>query len=100
MTTRKKPVSKKELFNFCHSNLQIIAEKVFKITKQYFRIFKSAPEYNFTIQIYLIFAVTTLHNFIWKYWSYEDIYNKKELLAKRKDKKRGSEENIETKVIW
>ena len=38
--------------------------QIFEICKRQFQILKSAPEYNIQTQIYIIFAITALHNFI------------------------------------
>lgn len=51
-------------------------ERIFKVTKQRFQIFKSALEYHFTTQIHLIFAVTILYNFICNYESQKNMYNR------------------------
>lgn len=95
---RKKPINKEKLFNFCHSSLWNIIKKIFIVTKQYFQIFKFAPEYNFATQIHLVFEVTVLHNFISKHQSQEDIYVREKLLAKRKNREKNSKDNIEIKV--
>ena len=58
-------MNKEELFNLYHSSLRNVVERIFRVTKQCFQIFKSALEYHFNTQISLVFAVTALYNFIW-----------------------------------
>ena len=65
----KRPMDKEELFNLCHSSLCNVVERIFGVTNGRFQIFKSAPKYHFNTQISLVFAVTSLHNFIRTYQS-------------------------------
>lgn len=48
VAAKKKPIKKEELFNLYYFSLYNIIEKIFKVTKWYFHIFKFVLEYNFT----------------------------------------------------
>lgn len=88
----KKPTTREELFNLCHSSLRNVVERIFGVTKRRFQIFKHAPEYSLDVQSSLVFAITTLHNFIRNHQLQEDIYDRKEELA---EKEKGSSlENV------
>ena len=60
--SQQKPENKEELFN--HAQLCNVVERIFGILKRRFRILRSPPEYPFTAQVKLVFALTALHNFI------------------------------------
>lgn len=94
----KKPINKEELFNLCHSSLCNVVKRIFGVTKRRFQIFKFTPEYNFTTQIHLVFAITALHHFIYKHQSQEDVYNREELQAEREDRERNNEEDIKIRA--
>lgn len=76
---RKKPINKKKLFNLRSLSLCNVVKRIFGLTKWHFQIFKSVPEYYFNIQINLVFAVTTLHNFIRMYQSQNNIYDREQI---------------------
>lgn len=59
-------------------------EKIFRIIKQHFQIFKSAPRCYYNIQISFIFAIIVLYNFIYIYQSKKDIYDKKQEKLEKK----------------
>lgn len=71
-------------------------ENFFGVIKQYFQIFKSAPEYHYNIQISFVFTITILHNFICIYQSKENIYNREQ--EKLDERLNNNEKSIETKV--
>lgn len=96
---KKKLVNKEKLFNCCHLNLYNIMDRIFEVTKWHFRIFKSVSKYNFTIQIYFIFTITILYNFICKHQSQKYMYKREKLFAKKEDAKRNNKDDIETRVI-
>lgn len=73
-------------------------KRIFGVIKQHLQIFKSILEYNFITQIYLVFNITNLYNFIYKYQSQKNMYNRKKLLLKREDRKKDSEDNIEIRA--
>lgn len=75
---RKKLVNKEKLFNFYFSSLYNIVERIFRVTKQYFQIFKLIFKYHYNIQINLFFAIIVLHNFVYIHQSKEDIYDKEQ----------------------
>lgn len=39
-------------------------EQIFGVDKRRFKILNTAPEYDITTQVHLVFAMTTLHNYI------------------------------------
>lgn len=51
-----------------------------------------------SIILLLKFAITALHNFIYKHQSQEDMYNREELQAEREDRERDNEEDIKTRA--
>lgn len=69
---RQKPENVKELFNLRHASLRNAVEQIFGVDKRRFKILIFAPEYTFRIQIWLVFVLTRLHNFI-KNHLYEEI---------------------------
>ena len=79
VAAEKKPMNKEELFNLCHSSLYNVVEKIFEVTKRHFKIFKSAPEYHFNIQISHVFVITAPQNFIWMHQSQNDMYDRKQI---------------------
>ena len=60
----QKSENAKKLFNLWHSSLKNAVKRIFGIDKRRFKILTSASEYNFHIQIRLVFAFIALHNFI------------------------------------
>lgn len=64
-----------------------MVERIFEITKHQFQIFKYALKYSLDIQNCLIFAIITLHNFIYSHQLQEDIYDWEEKLVKKKSNK-------------
>lgn len=75
-----------------------MVERIFGVIKRRFQIFKSVPEYLFTTEINLVFAITALHNFIKTHQSQEDIYDRKQIHAEREDQQRDNEDYIETRA--
>jgi hypothetical protein len=62
--SQRKPQNKEELFNLRHAQLRNVVERIFGTLKRRFRILRSPPEYPYTTQVKLVFALTALHNFI------------------------------------
>lgn len=58
----QRPANKEELFNFYHSSLQNAIERIFGIYKQQFQCFDCAPEFEFTMQVQMVFALTAVLN--------------------------------------
>ena len=75
----QKPINKEKLFNFCHSSLQNIVERIFGVIKCQFQILKTLAEFIMEIQVKIFLAVTRLHNFIQLYSTTKDIYDKVQL---------------------
>lgn len=62
---RERPENAKELYNFRHSSLRTVIERVFGQCKRKGKIIRhSAAEYSLTVQIKIVYAVTGLSNFI------------------------------------
>ena len=91
-------MNKEELFNLHHSSFYNMVEKIFGVTKRRFQIFKSVPEYHFNTQISLIFAVTALHNFIWMHQLQDNMYDRKQVQAKRDNRFEGDGIDMETRT--
>lgn len=61
----QKPENIKKLFNLLrHSSLLNAVERIFGLDKRRFKIMNTLPKYSLRTQINLIFALTSLHNFI------------------------------------
>ncbi|CCT65963.1 uncharacterized protein FFUJ_02954 [Fusarium fujikuroi IMI 58289] len=61
----KRPVNEIELYNLRHAQLRTIVEQAFGRCKRKWKIIRnSAPEYSFSNQIKIIYAVTGLYNFL------------------------------------
>ncbi|KAG5750413.1 hypothetical protein H9Q70_006952 [Fusarium xylarioides] len=61
----KRPVNEKELYNLHHAQLRTIVEQAFGRCKRKWKIIRnSTPEYSFSNQIKIIYAVTGLYNFL------------------------------------
>ncbi|KAI7769546.1 hypothetical protein LZL87_014369 [Fusarium oxysporum] len=61
----KRPEDEKELYNLRHAQLRTIVEQAFGRCKRKWKIIRnSAPEYSFSNQIKIIYAVTGLYNFL------------------------------------
>lgn len=61
----ERPSNSMELYNLRHAQLRSVIEHVFRRYKRKFKIIRhSAPEYAYTDQIKIIYAVTGLFNFI------------------------------------
>lgn len=71
-------------------------ERILGVTKRYFQIFKWTPKYHYNIQIYLVFAIIALHNFICIHLPKEDIYNGEQ--EKLNEKFDSNEKSVETRV--
>ena len=64
----QKPQNKEEIYNFRHSQLRNVVERTFGVLKRRFRILdKARLGFDIDTQVDIIFAVTTLHNFINRY---------------------------------
>ena len=59
-----RPSGKKELFNFCHSSLRNVIERLFGVLKMNWRILLHQPSYPMVKQTKIILACMALHNFI------------------------------------
>ncbi|XP_058079801.1 uncharacterized protein LOC131228000 [Magnolia sinica] len=62
--TGRNPTNKKELFNYQHTQLRNVIERIFGVLKARFSILKSAPPYNLNTQVKIVIACCMLHNFI------------------------------------
>ena len=63
----RKPATKEELYNLRHARLRIVVEQTFGRVKRKFKIIRDyPPEYDFKYQVFIVYAVTGLWNFICK----------------------------------
>lgn len=60
------PENARELFNLRHASLRNTVERLFRIFKSRFTIFKTAPPFSFQTQAELVLACAGLHNFLRK----------------------------------
>lgn len=60
----RRPIGRKELFNYYHSSLRNVIERCFGILKAKFPILKLMPPYSLRRQRQIVIAACTLHNFI------------------------------------
>eukprot|EP01113_Clastostelium_recurvatum_P030325 TRINITY_DN3675_c0_g1_i1.p1 TRINITY_DN3675_c0_g1~~TRINITY_DN3675_c0_g1_i1.p1 ORF type:complete len:410 (-),score=32.30 TRINITY_DN3675_c0_g1_i1:22-1215(-) len=58
------PQNKEELFNLRHAKLRNVIERVFGAFKHKFPILHYGSQYPFLIQVYLVYALATLWNFL------------------------------------
>jgi hypothetical protein len=59
------PETREEHYNYRHSSLRSVVERVFgQVKKRWGIIWASAPEYTMKSQVRIVYAVTALHNFI------------------------------------
>lgn len=64
---QRRPQTRKELYNLSHARLRSIVERVFGLLKRKFKIVRGmACEYDFSIQVKVVYAVTALWNFLVK----------------------------------
>jgi hypothetical protein len=60
----RRPENKYELFNYRHSSLRNVVERTFGVFKRRWRIYDSAPEFDWDTQVKLVYALAAVHNFI------------------------------------
>ena len=60
----RQPTTKKELYNYKHSSLQMVIEQSFGVLKARFTILNLMPNFKCSRQRYVIVACCALHNFI------------------------------------
>ena len=58
------PANAKELFNYRHSSLRNIIERAFGLIKKRWAILRTEPFFDTKIQVKIVLACCTLHNFI------------------------------------
>jgi hypothetical protein len=58
------PIGSKEVFNYAHSSLRNVIERLFGVLKMKWRVLLSLPSFSLTKQSKIIIACMTLHNFI------------------------------------
>ena len=63
-SSNKQPSTKKELYNYRHSSLRIVIERLFGVLKSRFPILNLMPNFKRSRQRYVIVACYALHNFI------------------------------------
>lgn len=87
-SANRRPANKEELFNLRHSSLRNAIERIFGVYKRRFQCFDSAPEFIFSVQVQMVFALTAIHNWIRQHSVEEDMYEKQERLGedKRREK--------------
>jgi hypothetical protein len=66
--SRRRPETRKELYNLAHARLRSLVERVFGLVKRKFKIVrgKAAAEYDFPTQVKIVYAVTAVWNFLVK----------------------------------
>jgi hypothetical protein len=60
----RQPIGSKEVFNYAHSSLRNVIERLFGVLKMKWRVLLSLPSFSLTKQSKIIIACMTLHNFI------------------------------------
>jgi hypothetical protein len=73
------PRTMREMFNYRHSSLWIVAERSFAVLKNWFPILYKVPPYSLRYQRLFVITCFTLHNFIRKYSETEDPFFKEAL---------------------
>ncbi|KAK9991338.1 hypothetical protein SO802_026323 [Lithocarpus litseifolius] len=63
-SSNRNPTTKKELFNYQHSSLQMVIERSFRVLKARFPILNLMPNFKHSRQRYVITTCCCLHNFI------------------------------------
>jgi len=71
---RLKSQNKEELFNLRHASLRNVIERQFDVLKRRFKIIRTAPKFSLSIQTRLIYALTSLNNFITRNNIVPDLY--------------------------
>ena len=62
---KRKPQTKKELYNLRHARIRVVVERAFGHLKRRWKIVRIAPpEYGIEKQVQIVYAVTGLHNFL------------------------------------
>jgi len=61
-----RPRSQNEMFNHRHSSLRSVVERTFKIWKNRLWILENMPQYEISVQRFIVIAYCTVHNFIFK----------------------------------
>lgn len=59
-----RPQNPKELFNLRHSSLRNVVERIFGVVKRKYKVLSHPAEYSTQTQVYLVTALTALHNFV------------------------------------
>jgi hypothetical protein len=70
-----RPRGKKELFNYSHSSLRNVIERLFGVLKQKWRILNDLPSFPMAKQSKIIMACMALHNFIRQSGLLDDLFN-------------------------
>ncbi|KAH1073136.1 hypothetical protein J1N35_025464 [Gossypium stocksii] len=71
---RGRPVSgKEEIFNHSHSLLCSVIERTFGVLKKKWAILRDMPSYSFEKQTMIVVATMTIHNFIRRHVSRNDV---------------------------
>ncbi|KNE95099.1 hypothetical protein PSTG_11576 [Puccinia striiformis f. sp. tritici PST-78] len=73
-TARKKPSNTKELYNLRHATLHNIVEPIFGCIKIKFSILQAPPEIELKKQVWLLYALCMLWNFIRSYESIDNMF--------------------------
>lgn len=63
----QKPKNAKKLFNLYYLSLQNAGKQIFGVDKRRFKILNTALEYDITTQVYFVFTMTILYNYIKDY---------------------------------
>ena len=69
------PVNKEELFNFRHSSLRNVVERVYGVVQKRFPILKKMSPYPFCRQVDIVTSCCMFHNFIVRNQLYSDMFD-------------------------
>jgi hypothetical protein len=69
----QRPQTPQELFNLRHSTLRNVIERIFGVMKRRFQVLNLAARYPVDTQVWLVYALTELHNFITEHQTAEDV---------------------------
>lgn len=64
----KDPQDKYELYNFRHSSLRNVVERIFGVFKRRWRLFDRPHEFSIRTQVKLVYALVAIHNLINKFY--------------------------------
>ena len=71
----QRPQNAKELFNYRHSSLRNVVERIFGVVKKRFPVLVVMKSYSFSFQCDLVMCSLMLHNFIRSNQLYDDEFN-------------------------